>query len=74
VVSGDVLTLNSDDVRVLLDGREQEILAVAAAAYKAHGRGDSSLPHSLFLRFPADERNRIIALPAYLGDGFGLAA
>lgn len=73
MASGDVLTLNGDDVRVLLEGREQEILAVAAAAYKAHGRGDSSLPHSLFLRFPANERNRIIALPAYLGDGFGIA-
>lgn len=73
MVSGDVLTLGGDDVRVLLEGREQEILAVVAAAYKAHGRGDSSLPHSLFLRFPADERNRIIALPAYLGDGFDIA-
>ncbi len=73
MVSRDVLTLSGDDVRVLLDGREREILAATAAAYKAHGRGDSSLPHSLFLRFPVDERNRIIALPAYLGDGFGIA-
>lgn len=73
MVSGDVLTLSGDDVRVLLDGREQEILAAAASAYRAHGTGQSSLPHSLFLRFPADERNRIIALPAYLGDGFGIA-
>jgi N-[(2S)-2-amino-2-carboxyethyl]-L-glutamate dehydrogenase len=73
MASGDVLILSGEDVRVLLDGREQEILAAAAAAYKAHGKGDSSLPHSLFLRFPANERNRIIALPAYLGDGFGIA-
>jgi N-[(2S)-2-amino-2-carboxyethyl]-L-glutamate dehydrogenase len=73
MVSGDVLTINGEDVRVLLDGREQEILAAVAAAYKAHGRGDSSLPHSNFLRFPEDDQNRIIALPAYLGDGFGIA-
>ena len=73
MVSGDVLTLNAGDVRLLLDGCEQEILTATAAAYRAHGRGESSLPHSLFLRFPADERNRIIALPAYLGDGFGIA-
>lgn len=69
----DILTLSSNDVQTLLDGREQELLAAIAAAYKAHGRKESSLPHSLFLRFPADDRNRIIALPAYLGDGFGIA-
>jgi|SRR5215213_1154943 len=73
MASRDILTLNGDDVRVLLEGREQEVLAAVSAAYRAHGKGDSSLPHSLFLRFPKDERSRIIALPAYLGDGFGIA-
>ena len=73
MASRDILTLNSEDVCVLLEGREQEILAAISAAYRAHGRGDSSLPHSLFLRFPKDERSRIIALPAYLGDGLGIA-
>ncbi|HVF42745.1 MAG TPA: 2,3-diaminopropionate biosynthesis protein SbnB [Pyrinomonadaceae bacterium] len=69
----DVLTLKGDEVRSLLEGREREVLDAVAGAYRAHGRGDSSLPHSLFLRFPSDERNRIIALPAYLGDGFDVA-
>lgn len=73
MASRDILTLNGDDVRVLLRGREQQVIEAISSAYKAHGRGDSSLPHSLFLRFPADERSRIIALPAYLGDGFGIA-
>lgn len=69
----DILALSADVVEALLEGREQETLASIAEAYKSHGRGDSSLPHSLFLRFPSDERSRIIALPAYLGDGFGVA-
>ena len=69
----DVLTLKGAQVESLLRGREPEVLAAIAAAYRAHGRGQSSLPNSLFLRFPDDERNRIIALPAYLGGEFDLA-
>ena len=42
-------------------------------AYQAHARRQTSLPHSTFLRFPAEEKNRVIALPAYLGDSFDVA-
>lgn len=69
----DVLILRGDEIQAALEGREQEIIAVVEAAYKAHGSGDSSLPNSLFLRFPNNERNRIIALPAYLGQEFQVA-
>jgi 2,3-diaminopropionate biosynthesis protein SbnB len=69
----DILILRGDDVEALLAGRELELMEVVGRAYLVHGRGESSLPHSNFLRFPNDDLNRIIALPAYLGDGFGVA-
>jgi ornithine cyclodeaminase len=68
-----IVILNGDETLSVLEGREREIVDVIGKAYQAHARGQSMLPHSTFLRFPADDRNRIIALPAYLGDGFGLA-
>ncbi|HYG64669.1 MAG TPA: 2,3-diaminopropionate biosynthesis protein SbnB [Thermoanaerobaculia bacterium] len=70
---GSVLILRGDEIDALLTGHELEILEAVRQAYIIHGRGQSSLPHSLFLRFPNDDLNRIIALPAYLGDGFDLA-
>ena len=65
--------LVGDEIRAGLEGREAEIIDAVARAYAVHGGGDTGLPHSTFLRFPDDPVNRIIALPAYLGDGFGLA-
>jgi ornithine cyclodeaminase len=70
---GSVLILSGKEVAETCTGRELEILATVRAAYRAHGRGESALPHSTFLRFPGDETNRIIALPAYLGDDFRVA-
>nr|QEO74866.1 ornithine cyclodeaminase [uncultured bacterium] len=69
-----VLILNGDEIDAVLKGREQEIIATVEAAYKVHAAGDSSLPNSSFLHFPNNERSRIIALPAYLGREFDVAA
>lgn len=69
----DILILNGDEVSSLLSGQESEVIELIAKAYEAHGRGDSSLPHSTFLNFPGNQKNRIIALPAYLGEGFDIA-
>ena len=62
-----MLTLGNGDVRRVLDGREQEVLDAVRGAYLRHADEETSLPHSVFLRFPDDTRNRIIGLPAYLG-------
>ncbi|HEX5735291.1 MAG TPA: 2,3-diaminopropionate biosynthesis protein SbnB [Blastocatellia bacterium] len=71
--SDDILILKGIDVISLLANRELQLIETVRAAYETHARGHSSLPHSLFLNFPGDGRNRIIALPAYLGDGFEVA-
>jgi len=60
-------------VGALLSSREEALMQTVAMAYRAHGRGDSSLPHSTFLRFPGSEENRIIGLPAYLGGDSNIA-
>lgn len=71
--NGDILLLRGHEVNALLAGRESETVLAVEAAYRAHARGESALPHSSFLRFPEEQGNRIIALPAYLGHEFNVA-
>lgn len=61
-----MLILGADEVRHVLDGAEAAVLDTVRRAYTLHARGRTAVPHSVFLRFPGDDRNRIIALPAYL--------
>lgn len=63
----DILLLKGSEIVTLFQNRDQEILETVKSAYQIHAQGDSCLPHSNFLRFPNNEKDRIIALPAYLG-------
>ncbi|SRR6266700_256798 len=65
--ANDIYILKADEIRAVLNGREREILEEVERAYLAHSVGDTSLPHSTFLRFPNQPTDRIIALPAYVG-------
>jgi N-[(2S)-2-amino-2-carboxyethyl]-L-glutamate dehydrogenase len=68
-----IMVLTGSDVLTLLSGMERDVIETVRAAYEAHSGSESSLPPSTFLRFPNDQTNRIIALPAYLGGEFGTA-
>jgi 2,3-diaminopropionate biosynthesis protein SbnB len=59
--------LGADDVAAQLRGLERELIALAAQTYVTHGRGDTRLPQSEYLRFPGMARERIIPKAGYLG-------
>jgi len=71
--SNDILIIGAPEVETALKGLEKRVLDAVQKAYETHSRGASSLPHSSFLRFPDSDKDRIICLPAYLGDNFQLA-
>lgn len=67
------VVVRGTEVAERIDGSREACVRVVRDAYLTHARGESSLPHSSFLRFPERARDRIIALPAYLGGRFGVS-
>ena len=56
--------VSGTNIKALLQQDPARSMASVASAYLAHHDGQTNNPDSYFLRFPKDERNRIIALPA----------
>ena len=65
--------INGRTVFDIIHAHRAECVGVVRDAYLAHANGHGVNPHSHFLRFPEKPDCRIIALPAFLGDGFGVA-
>ncbi|GET41238.1 hypothetical protein [Microseira wollei] len=69
----DILLLTGDEIITRLKNRDPEILASVKLTYQIHDQGNSCLPHSVFLGLPNNQKNRIIALPAYVGSELNMA-
>src|SRR6266851_1164042 len=65
--------INGKTVFDIIHAHRADCIEIVRDAYLAHDRGLSVNPDSYFLRFPGKPDCRIIALPAYLGNGFDVA-
>jgi ornithine cyclodeaminase len=65
--------INGKTVFDVIRAHRDECIGIVRDAYLAHADGRSVNPDSYFLRFPEKPDCRIIALPAYLGNGFDVA-
>jgi 2,3-diaminopropionate biosynthesis protein SbnB len=69
----EISIVNGKTVFDIIRAHRDECIGIVRDAYLAHADGRSVNPDSYFLRFPEKPDCRIIALPAYLGDGFDVA-
>ena len=65
--------INGKTVSDIVHANRAACLDIVRDAYLAHAKGQSVNPDSNFLKFPEKPDARIIALPAYLGDGVHVA-
>ncbi len=65
--------INGKTVSDIVRANRHECIRIVREAYLAHADGKSVNPDSYFLKFPDKPDCRIIALPAYIGNGFDVA-
>src|SRR5213595_3253743 len=65
--------INGKTVSDIIRAHRADCIDVVQEAYLGHANGQAVNPDSNFLRFPEKPDCRIIALPAFLGDGFAVA-
>ena len=65
--------INGKTVSDIVRANRRECIRIVREAYLAHADGQSVNPDSYFLKFPEKPDSRIIALPAYIGNGFDVA-
>src|SRR5213083_2897773 len=65
--------INGKTVSEVICAHRAECIEAVEHAYLAHAKGQAINPQSYFLRFPEKPDCRIIALPAFLGNGFAVA-
>ncbi|MFI5772998.1 2,3-diaminopropionate biosynthesis protein SbnB [Streptomyces sp. NPDC051658] len=61
-----MLVLRSSEVREILGTHRDLVVEAVGDTYRRHAAGLTTVPHSIFLRFPDMPRDRIIGLPAYV--------
>src|ERR1043166_5589854 len=72
-MSFELSIINGKTVFDIIRAHRDECIGIVRDAYLAHDQGQSVNPDSYFLRFPGKPDCRMIALPAYLGNGFDVA-
>src|SRR5260370_3581848 len=69
----DLSIINGKSVFDIVRAHRCECIRIVRETYLAHSAGQCVNPNSYFLQFPDKPDCRIIALPAYVGNNFGVA-
>ena len=65
----EIRVIGASQVASILAKHKAVIIGIVSEVYIAHYEKNTSLPHSVFLRYPEKPNDRIIGLPAYIKIG-----